>query len=196
MGYGGIIGQQPDLSNTLTKDEASGLYLTKTEANNLYLNKSDSANFYKKSEIAVPRCLLYHYENLNGELKPIWWPAGEPRFIPYKIIFCFNSLYIPSSGATSQLRCILDDSNGKYLQLGTITTNMIVIVSYPITVWTSSMPSGILQYSKIVSRGAPDYVDDVGYNLNDTMISPKSNHYFINTTNNFIGYSVDVYWYY
>lgn len=39
MGYGGIIGQQPDLSSALTKDEASGLYLTKTEANTNYLSK-------------------------------------------------------------------------------------------------------------------------------------------------------------
>ena len=80
--------------------------------------------------------------------------------------------------------------------LGTLSTNKILNVSYPIKVYSSSAPSTILEYAKLVGNGNWHYVDDIGYNLNDTQISPITNHYFRNTTNNFIGYSLDIYWYY
>lgn len=95
MGYGGIIGQQPDLSSALTKDEASGLYLTKTEANTNYLSKNEaSQNFATKSEISniiIPRCNKYSY-TFGSNNSMFFWNQNEYRPLPYKLIFLFTNI--------------------------------------------------------------------------------------------------------
>lgn len=84
MAIGTILGQQPDLSNTLTKDEASGLYLTKTEANQNYATKSEISN------IQAPRYNIYHTSFSNRQF--MFWSSNEPRPFPVNVKLIFKNI--------------------------------------------------------------------------------------------------------
>lgn len=84
MAIGTILGQQPDLSNTLTKDEASGLYLTKTEANQNYATKSEISN------IQAPRYNIYHTSFSNRQF--MFWSSNEPRPFPVNVKLVFKNI--------------------------------------------------------------------------------------------------------
>lgn len=84
MAIGTILGQQPDLSNTLTKDEASGLYLTKTEANQNYATKSEISN------IQAPRYNIYHTSFSNRQF--MFWSSNEPRPFPVDVKLVFKNI--------------------------------------------------------------------------------------------------------
>lgn len=84
MAIGTILGQALDLSNTLTKDEASGLYLTKTEANSNYATKSEISN------IQAPRYNIYHTSFSNRQF--MFWSSNEPRPFPVDVKLIFKNI--------------------------------------------------------------------------------------------------------
>ena len=84
MAIGTILGQAPDLSNTLTKDEASGLYLTKTEANQNFATKNEISN------MQAPRYNIYHTSFSNRQF--MFWSSNEPRPFPVDVKLVFKNI--------------------------------------------------------------------------------------------------------
>lgn len=84
MAFGTILGQAPDLSNILTKDEASGLYLTKTEANQNFATKNEISN------IQAPRYNIYHTSFSNRQF--MFWSSNEPRPFPVDVKLVFKNI--------------------------------------------------------------------------------------------------------
>lgn len=181
MGYGGIIGQQPDLSNTLTKDEATGLYLTKTEANKNYVTKSELLD--------IPKSRYKLYSETIANNKFTFWHQNETRPLPYQCVLYFKNVgweqsgysYINTTSGSLKLFSVnqpMSKFNGPILIK--IGTNSIGY-AYENTVYISGTDSSSgLQINPVI--GEPEHV-------------AATKEYLITFTIKITG-SVDIYWYY